>query len=88
MKFGADIYGPQRMKPNDFGDTLTSPLAPASQSFHLRCEISQHLLDGLPQTFSQTFIVPRQQVLQMKRRRKKENTVFPWPLETTHEEVF
>lgn len=71
MKFGTDIYGPQWMKPNDFGDTLTSPLAPlASQSFHLSCEISQHLLDGLLQTFVWAFIVPRQEVLQIKRQKK------------------
>lgn len=35
-----DIYGPQRMKPTDFGDPLTFP---AAQSFHLFCETSQHM---------------------------------------------
>ncbi len=28
MKFGADIDGPQRMNPADFGDALTFPLVP------------------------------------------------------------
>lgn len=67
MKFGTDIYGPQRMEPNDFGATLTSPLTPpASQSFHFYREISQHLLDGLPQTFLPTFFVPGQQIKRQK----------------------
>lgn len=33
---------------NDFGDPLRFHLVqPAGQSFHLSCEISHHLLDGL-----------------------------------------
>lgn len=28
MKFCTDIHGPQRVKPTDFGDPLTIPLAP------------------------------------------------------------
>ncbi len=36
MKFGIDIYGDERMNPDDFSDPLIFPLAPpAAQSFHL-----------------------------------------------------
>ncbi len=48
IKFCTDVHGSQRMNPTDFGDPLTFSLAPpAGQSFHLSCEISQYLLDGL-----------------------------------------
>ncbi len=50
MKFGSDFHGCQMMNPNYFGDPFAFPVAPpAGQSFHLSCEISQHLLDGLAQ---------------------------------------
>lgn len=49
------MNGPQRMNPNVFVDALTFyPAPPASQRFHLSCEISQDLLDGLPQNVVQT----------------------------------
>ncbi len=36
MKFGADIHGPQRMHPNDFGDPLAFPLVlPLGQDLNL-----------------------------------------------------
>ncbi len=59
MKFGTDICVLQRMKPNDFGDPLTfHPVPPAGQAFHLSSEISQNLLDGLAQTFVESFLIP------------------------------
>ncbi len=60
MKFGTDIHGVQKINFTDFGDPLTFPVAtPAGQSFHLLCEISQRLPDGLAQNFVQTLMVPR-----------------------------
>lgn len=58
IKCGVDIYGPRRIKPNDFGDTPTSPFAPLlSQRFHFWGTF-ERWLDGSPQTFLETFIVP------------------------------
>lgn len=43
LKFGSDIHGLHTMKPSDFGNFLTLPLAPpVGQTFHLCREISQH----------------------------------------------
>lgn len=36
MKLCSDIYGPQRIKPNDFGDSLTSYPA---QTFNMFCTL-------------------------------------------------
>lgn len=48
------------MTPGGFGNPLAFAIVrPAGQSFHLSCEISQHLLDGLAQNVVQIFIVPR-----------------------------
>ncbi len=50
MKYGAGIYGSQRMNPNNFVDALTSPLdPPEGQSSHLSSEISQRLCVGSAQ---------------------------------------
>ncbi len=53
MNFFTYICGPQRIiYVNNFGDSMTCPLtARTGQSFHLTCEIFQHLQDGLTQTF-------------------------------------
>ncbi len=52
--------GPQRMNPTYFVDLDFFPALPAGQTFHLSCEISQHLLDGLAKNFGfWTFMVPR-----------------------------
>ncbi len=46
MKFSTDIRVPQRVNSNDSDDPLTFYLVPpASQSFRLSSEISQHVLD-------------------------------------------
>lgn len=42
MKFSKDICDPQRMNPNDFGDSLTFCLAPSSFDFVLNT-VSQYL---------------------------------------------
>ncbi len=48
MTFSADIHGPLRMNPTDFGDPLISPLAPPRELiFVVLSEVSQQLLDGL-----------------------------------------
>lgn len=50
MKFRTDIYGPQRMNHNDFGDLLDFPLVLPDQItffFFFFSEMSQQLLDGL-----------------------------------------
>lgn len=49
MKFGTDIYGPQRINPRNFGDSLTFPLGPTEgQSFHfIMWNISTFILDEL-----------------------------------------
>lgn len=58
-KRSTDIYCPRRIKPNDFGDTATSPFAsPLSQRFHV-WGMFESRLDGSPLTFLETFIAPR-----------------------------
>lgn len=58
MKYGTYIYGPQKMPPIDFGDSLTSSLALPSEKVS---GDSQTFLvappAGLIQIFDQTFIV-------------------------------
>lgn len=49
LKVCIDIRGHQRLNPKDFCDSLTFSLAPQiGQHFQLPCEISHHLLAGLP----------------------------------------
>lgn len=54
----------QRMNPADTDDHVTFAVAPPTgQSFHLSCEISQHVRDELAPNFVQTFIVPKGGIL-------------------------
>lgn len=43
-----DIYGPQRMNSNGFGDPLTFSLAPPWLSFLFLSKIPQKVFDELP----------------------------------------
>lgn len=56
MKFGADIYGAQRINPNDSDPLIFHLAPPGGRDFH--CEISQHVLDRLVQHLAQTLVVP------------------------------
>lgn len=59
-KLGADIHGPKRKHPHDFGVPLTFPiLLHVGQRFHVFVEVSRHLHFGLRQNWIQTFIAPR-----------------------------
>ncbi len=50
MKSGTDLAGVRRINPIDFGDPLTFlPVPPASQTFHLSCEILHTLINELEQ---------------------------------------
>lgn len=60
MKLWSDILSPQRMNP--WWPDSSSSTTCTGTSFHLSCEIPQHLLACFTQSFIQTFVVPRRYV--------------------------